>query len=242
MTKLNEFITGLSDHARLALATTGILATLCGVPVQAEAGGFFQSIERGLANASGNKIYTVQDLETAVAFDQRTTSHLVAMLNLSRAIQQINLYARDMSGAQKAKNVKAAYLTQYSQAPHYQLQRYDRYLLDVARGVRDNRVSIVAQDANAKKQVLRAGANVLEDIATALRREDYNSVQQLVRNFSSIMENRAAPLLRVDRGSDAYAMNNGYSNRDSYQQQGYQQDDYADEDMGNSGIGFSFGR
>jgi hypothetical protein len=239
MTKLNVFIAGLSDHARLALATTGILATLCGIPVHAEAGDFFKKIERGLANATGDKNYTVQDLETAVAFDTRTTAHLAALLNLSRAIQQINLYGRDMTGREKANNIKSAYLVEYSKAPYGQLQRYDRYLLDVSRGVRDRRIEIVARDYNDKKQVLRAGASTLEDIASALKVEDYNSVQQLVRRLSNIMESRAVPLLRVD-GSDAYAMNGGGSSaRDRYPAQ----DDYAiDEREDNPGIGFSLGR
>lgn len=241
MTKLNDFIAGLSDHARLALATTGVLATLCGVPANAEAGDFFKKIERGLSNATGNtgsRIYTIRDIETAVALDSRTTTHLVAMLNLSRAIQQINLYANDMTGRQKAANIKSAYLTEYSKAPYQQLQRYDRYLFDVDRGVRDSRISVVAQDANAKKQVLRDGADALEDVASALKIEDYNAVQRLVRRFSGIMENRAAPLLRVNGGSRAYAMNNSYSKRDSYRQGDYVMDEPQDPGIG----GLIFGR
>jgi hypothetical protein len=241
MTKLNDFIAGLSDHARLALATTGILATLCGIPANAEAGDFFKKIERGIANATantGNKIYTIRDIETAIELDSRTTTHLVSMLNLSRAIQQINLYANDMSGRQKAANIKSAYLAEYSKAPYQELQRYDRYLFEVERGVRDSRIRVVAQDANAKKQVLRDGADALEDIATALKVEDYNAVQRLVRRFSSIMENRAAPLLRVNSGNQAYAMNNGYSNRESYGQDGYGMDEPQDPGIG----GLIFGR
>ncbi len=198
MTALTRYIETATDKSRLALAAAGVLATLMGTPGSAVAGNFLDKLANELTGSQTGRTYTVQDLRTAVAFNQRITDNLSDLVDLSRAMQRIDLYGQ-FPGAETAAKIKTAYLYEYSKAPYPELRQYDRLLLSVARGTRHDRVRMVADDANRKKQVLRDGTTLVDEIAIALRREDYGSVQRMVRTFSNMMERQAVPLLEGRR-------------------------------------------
>lgn len=199
MTKLSRYIATVSDKSRLALAAAGVLGTLMGTPGDAVAGNFLDQLASELTGNHVGRTYTVQDIRTAVAFNQRISENLSDLLDLSRAIQRIDLYGGQFSGAEKASKIKAAYLYEYSKAPHAELRQYDRLLLSVAPGVTDDRIRMVADDANRKKRVLRDGTTLADEIAEALKVEDYRSVDRVVRSFSRMMEQKAVPLLEGQR-------------------------------------------
>jgi hypothetical protein len=199
MTKLTRYIETISDKSRLALAVAGVLGTLMGVPGNAVAGNFLDRLAGELTGTqSSGRTYTLRDIQTAVAFNQRITDNLSDLVDLSRSMQRIDLYGQ-FSGAETASKIKAAYLYEYSRAPYPELRQYDRLMLSVANSVRDDRIRMVADDANRKKEVLRDGTTLVDQIAVALRQEDYGSVQRMVRTFSRMMENQAVPLLQGQR-------------------------------------------
>ncbi len=210
MTNLTRYIGAMRDKARLALAATGILGTLMGSPGPAIAGGFLDRLAGELTGGRSGRSFVLKDIQTAVAFNQRITDNLSDLVDLSRAMQRIDLYG-GRSGAQKASKIKAAYLYEYSKSPYPELRQYDRLMLSVAPGVRDERIRMVADDANRKKQVLRDGTTLVDKIAIALRQGDHDSVERMVRTFSRMMEGQAVSLLegRRSRGEQMVQADEG---------------------------------
>ncbi|NTF23550.1 hypothetical protein G6L37_34835 [Agrobacterium rubi] len=194
MTRLTRYIETVSDRSRLALATAGVLGTLLGVPVPAEAGNFLQKLA-GELNYGQQGTYRIGDARTAAAFNVRITENLSDLVQLSRSMQRIDLYGQ-FSGRETANKIKQAYLYEYSQAPYAELRQYDRMSLAAAPGTGDRRVALIVADANQKKAVLRDGTTLVDEIANALVREDYRRVERLVAQFGNLMENRAVPLIQ----------------------------------------------
>lgn len=211
MTRLSRYIETVSDKSRLALAAAGVLGTLIGAPGNAVAGNFLDRLAGELIGTSqSGRTFVLRDIQTAVAFNQRITDNLSDLVDLSRAMQRIDLYGQ-FSGEETAGKIKTAYLYEYSKAPYPELRQYDRLMLSVSPGARDERIRMVADDANRKKQVLRDGTTLVDQIAVALRREDYGSVERMVRTFSRMMEGQAVPLLegRRSRGRELVQADEG---------------------------------
>lgn len=204
MTTLTRYIETISDKSRLALAATGILATLMGAPSDALAGNFLDRLKNEFAGGVSGRTYAVDDVRTAAAFNLRISDNLSDLVDLSRSMQRIDLYGQ-FSGIETASKIKTAYLYEYSRAPYAELRQYDRLMLSVAPGVRDRRVEMIVSDANRKKAVLRDGTTLVDEIANALKYEDYRLVERMVAQFSHMMESRAVPLLQGQRRGDAMA-------------------------------------
>jgi hypothetical protein len=211
MTRLSYYIEKASDKSRLALAATGVLATLLATtPYPAEAGNFLDKVAGHMAGRPG-RAYPVDDVRTAAAFNVRSTDNLTALVDLSRALRRnaSEIFGNRFSGYEKADKIKTAYLYEYSRASFPELRQYDRLLLSVAPGVHDRRVALIVDDSNKKKNLLRDGTTIVDELAQALVREDYRSAERLINQLEHMMERRAVPLLEKQREHIARAENNG---------------------------------
>jgi hypothetical protein len=186
MAALSNFLKALDPVRKSALVAAGVMATLVGAQT-AEAGQFF-----------GKRTLPVRDVRVAKAFDDRATEHLADLIDLAHGLIRLDLRPRpDMSGAEQARKIQFSYLYEYAKSPHQELKGYDKFFLEADRRTPEGRqIDAIADQVNAKKDLLIRGTTIVDEIAGALQREDYDRAQRLSYRFNEIMDTDGANLLK----------------------------------------------